>query len=138
MNDLFPNYVPPNEKIIMWEICFADMRGKPTNLLFHARQETALTGVTVPRRPGISLKWKGTRIRGVNWNIRHDNLLNGEVIAPIYGWHEKQYTEIDEDKHLVDINDEVKNADLRSIIQFCCDRWNIESPEEFQYRIGDL
>jgi hypothetical protein len=90
------------------------------------------------RRPGISLKWKGTRIRGVNWNIRHDNLLNGEVIAPIYGWHEKQYTEIDEDKHLVDINDEVKNADLRSIIQFCCDRWNIESPEEFQYRIGDL
>lgn len=65
-------------------------------------------------------------------------MLNGQPIEPVRGWHEKRWTDIDEDKHIIDINGDIRNTDLRSIISFCCNRWNIDQPEERQYNIGDL
>src|SRR5579862_503682 len=112
------------------------MREKPIPLQFTARQETALSGVIRPM-PGFSLKWKGVRIRGVNWNLQHPNILNGQATEPVRGWHEKLWNQIDQDKHIIDINDVVKNTDFRSMLRFCCDRWNIES-ESDQYNMGDL
>jgi hypothetical protein len=65
-------------------------------------------------------------------------MFSGQSIAPVRGWHEKLWTEIDEDKYIIDVNEDIKNEDFRSIIRFCCNRWNIEPLEEPQYRIGDL
>lgn len=130
------DYVPPYELTIVWDLRFADMREKPVPLQFHARLETAISGAVLPK-PGISLKWKGTRIRGVNWNIRHDNILDGQRVEPVRGWHEKLWNEIDGDKNIIDINDVIGNTDFRSVIRFCCQRWNIELSDT-QYGIGDL
>lgn len=132
------NYRQPNEKSIYWDLRFADMRDRPIPLQFHARLETPISGLQAIRpRPSGSLSWKGIRIRGVNWNIRHDNRLNGVEIAPVRGWHEKLFTEIDNDKYIIDINDEIRNIDFWAIVKFCCNRWNIEPPEERQMRMGD-
>jgi|SRR5579864_8190239 len=131
------DYVQPNEKIIIWDLRFTGMREKEIPLQFHARLETAISGVIRPK-PGVSLKWKGRRIRGVNHAFRHDNMLNALPAEPVRGWHEKLWNEVDEDKHIIDINGDIKNTDFRAVIRFCCDRWNIELPEENQRRIGDL
>jgi hypothetical protein len=97
------DYVLPNEKVIIWNLAFGDMRGKQVPLQFHARIETPISGFPVRPRPGISLKWKGKRIRAVCWAIRHDGAFNGQPIAPVRKWHEKQWTEVDEEKYIVDI-----------------------------------
>jgi hypothetical protein len=132
------DYVPPNEKIIIWDLAFADMRGKSTPLQFHARIETPISGFSVRPRPGISLKWSGRRIRAICWAARHDGTLDGRPLPPVRKWHEKQWTEADEDKYIVDVNQEIQNEDFRSLIKFCCKRWNIECPVEIQKRMGDL
>jgi len=131
------DYVEPDEKVIVWNLRFADMRERAVPLQFHARLETGISGSVRPK-PGISLKWKGQRIRGVNHALRHDNILDGQPREPIRGWHEKLWNEFDGDKYIVDINDQIQNTDFRSIIRFCCERWNIEPPEERQSRMGDL
>jgi hypothetical protein len=130
------DYVQPNEKNIVYEIRYSDMREKPADLRFRARLETGISGAPRPR-PGISLNWKNTRIRGVNWNLRHDSMLNGQLLEPVRGWHEKLWTEIDEDKYVVSIKEEVRNTDLRSMIRFCCQRWNIDLPEEPKNLLGE-
>lgn len=132
------DYVPPYEKIIIWDLAFKDMRGKSQPLQFHARIETPLAGFAIRPRPGISLKWRGLRIRGVGWHLKHEGTLNGEPIDAVRSWHEKQWTEIDEDKYIIDINAEMRNEDLRAVMKFCCNRWNNEWPEEKQGRLGDI
>jgi len=132
------SYRQPNEKSIYWDLRFVDMRDKPIPLQFHARIETPLSGLrSIRPLPGASLLWKGVRIRGVNWSIRHDNLHDGVQIAPVRKWHEKLYTEIDRDKYIIDINNDVKSTDFWAIVKFCCNRWNIEFPEEPQMKMGD-
>jgi hypothetical protein len=127
-----------NEKVLIWNLRFADMRERPIPLQFHARLETALSGLDAVRpKPGMSLKWQGIRIRGVNWNFRHDNMLNGVAVPPVRGWHEKVWTDQDEDRHLIDINGVVKNTDFHSMIRFCCKRWNIDYPAELQIKLGE-
>jgi hypothetical protein len=131
------DYVAPEEKRIYYEIRFKDMREKPADLRFFARLEQGLSGVRPLPKPGMSLWLLNSRIRGINWNMRHENMLNGVKIAPVREWHEKLWTDIDEDKYIVDINDEVRNTDLRSMIRFACERWNIDI-EEKQIQIGGL
>lgn len=132
------NYRQPNEKSIYWDLRFVDMRDKPIPLQFHARLETPLSGLhSIRPLPGASLLWKGIRIRGVNWNVFHDNMHNGVKIAPIRKWHEKLFTDIDQDKYIIDINDDIKNTDFWAIVKFCCDRWNIEFPDERQMIMGN-
>jgi hypothetical protein len=78
------NYKQPNEKSIYWDLRFADMRDRPIPLQFHARLETPISGLRVIRPlPGVSLLWKGIRIRGVNHSFLHENMLNGVQIAPV-------------------------------------------------------
>lgn len=127
-------YVAPDEKRIVFEIRFSDSPDKAVKLRFTARLETPLTGLPRPR-PGISLKWKGVRVRGVNYYLRHDSIRNGVSCGHIKYWHEKIFTNTDGDKYVIDMNDEVKNEDLWSLIRFCCKRWNIQL-EDKQYKLG--
>jgi hypothetical protein len=133
------DYVQPNELRIYYEIRFTDMREKETGLQVFARLEKPLTAVYPRPKPGISLLLRGRRIRGIGWTFRHETVLNGATIAPVYGWHENLWTDADEDKYLIDINEDVKktNTDFRSMISFACERWNINI-EEKQINIGGL
>lgn len=131
------DYVEPDEKRIIYEVRFSDMREKDAGLQLHARLEKPLSGVYPRPMPGISLKLGGRRIRGINWNLRHDSMLNAVPVGTVRGWHEKLWTNADGDKYIIDINTEVRNTDLHSMIRFACGRWNIEIPEN-QIRLGDL
>jgi hypothetical protein len=129
--------VQPFEKRFVCDVRFMDMKTKAVQLQFFARQEQAIAGVLPRPRPGLSLLWRGARIRGVNWYWRHDSLLHGVSCGHIKGWHEKVWTNSDGDKHIVDINGDVGNTDLTSMIKFCCDRWNIEFKDD-QFRLGGI
>jgi hypothetical protein len=129
--------VHPLEKRLICDLRFFDMPTKKVPLQFFARQEQAISGVWPRPRPGLSLRWRGVRIRGVNWFLRHDSLLNGVSCGRIKGWHEKVWTKSDGDKYIKDINNEIGNTDLTAMIKFCCGRWNIELKDD-QISLGGL
>ncbi len=129
--------VQPLERRFVCDVRFVDMKEKAVQLQFFARQEQAISGVLPRPLPGLSLLWRGVRIRGVNWAWRHDSLLHGVQCEHISGWHEKVWSNSDADKHIKDINDEVKNTDLPSMIKFCCNRWKIEFSDD-QFRLGGI
>lgn len=131
------HFEEPNEKRIVYEVRFADMREKDAGLQLVARLEKALSGVFPRPQPGLSLRLRGQRIRGINWNLRHGCQSNGVNTGFVKGWHEKLWTNLDADKYIVDINGEVRNTDLMSMIRFACQRWNVELPAD-QPRLGDL
>jgi len=130
------DYAEPNEKRLVYELRFTDMRDRDAHLQLHARLEKAIAGVFPRPMPGVSLRFCGRRIRGLNWNHRHDDRFGGVNVGIVRGWHEKVWTNADQDKHIIDINGQVRNTDMLSLISFCCDRWNIEAPQ--QLRIGDI
>lgn len=132
-----PVSTEPNEKRIVYDLRFLDAPEKEAHLQFLARQETPVSGVYPRPMPGMSLRWKGVRIRGINWNLRHDVVSNGVSTGYIRGWHEKLWTNADADKYIVDINGEVRNRDLNSMIRFAFERWNVEDPKG-QTRLGGL
>ena len=127
----------PDEKRIIYEVRFADMREKDAHLQLLARLEKAIAGVYPRPLPGISMRLAGRRIRGINWNLRHDCIQNGVSVGRIRGWHEKRWTNSDGDKFIVDINGEVRNTDLLSMIRLACQRWNIDLPAD-QPRLGGI
>jgi len=97
---------------IRYEIRLKDQPGTVLYLQYFARQEQpALPAVPKPT-PGISLLWKGRRIRGVSRRIKHDVIRDGIKTGVICGWYEHQWTNTDEDRYIVDINNFVKNPDF--------------------------
>jgi hypothetical protein len=127
----------PLEKRIVCDLRFTDMPTKRVQLQLFARLEQAISGVLPKPRPGIALLFKGTRIRGVNYFLRHDSLTHGVSSGHVKGWHEKIWMNTDGDKHIIDVNSAVGNIDLTSMIRFCCDRWNIEFKDD-QFRLGGI
>jgi hypothetical protein len=85
-----------------------------------------LPGVASTNHPSAALMWKGKRIRGLDYKIRHDIVRNGLIEGYIKGWHEHYWTDTDEDANIRDPNPPVKNGDLQSIISWACNVWNIE------------
>jgi hypothetical protein len=131
------DYIAPNELRIYYEIRLNHMREKDAGLILFARLEKPITAVRPRPLPGVALLHRGRRIRGINWTFRHDTVFNGQPIAPVYGWHENRWTDLDEDKYIIDINGEVGNQDFQSIIWLACKRWNIEIDDK-QIQIGGL
>jgi hypothetical protein len=86
-----------------------------------------LPGVPSVKRPSASLMWKGNRIRGIDWTIKHEviqyGVPTGEVIR---GWHEHYWTDEDESKAIREPNPPPKNEDMSALITWCCANWNIE------------
>jgi hypothetical protein len=126
-----------NERLIAYALRFVDspLADQPLQLI--ARLERNIPGIAPRPKPGISLRWKGHyRIRQISHALRHDCLLNGVPNGHVKGWHEKIWTNTDEDKFIVDVNHEIGNTDLMTMIRFCCERWNIE-PLKDSLRLGD-
>lgn len=113
---------PPNELRITYEIRRSDNPLQNIKLQFNARKEI----VSSQTRWGVSLRWQGERIRGIDYKLREDIIRGGLIIGNLKHWHEHIWTENDRDKNIVDANDIVKNEDMRSILETCLDRWNVE------------
>jgi hypothetical protein len=101
------------------------------SLLFEARTpRTPLPGVPSVKRPSASLMWRGSRIRGIDWTIKHEvtryGVLTGEIIR---GWHEHYWTNGDESKSIREPNPSPRNSDMSALIAWCCANWNIEGIE---------
>ena len=100
---------------------FLEMR-KPRKLL---------PGVAPTQRPAASLMWHGERIRGIDWNIKHevtrDGVPTGDVIR---GWHEHYWTDADGCKSIREPKPIPKNEDIVALIVWCCKQWNIEGIQE--------
>lgn len=115
---------------IRYEVRKKDNPGAYLGLQIFAK----LNRTPVPRgispTPSVSLLWYNLRIRGINRKLRHDVVQNGIVVGTVRGWHEHQWTDADEDKFVIDVNALIKKSDLRSLLQFCMKRWNIEFPEQ--------
>ncbi|MBA3356454.1 MAG: hypothetical protein H0U18_11100 [Pyrinomonadaceae bacterium] len=114
-------------------------RGNETgnlHLRLFARLEKQVNAAVVKPQPGVSLLWCNKRIRCICWRLRHDIIRDGRVIGFVRHWHEKQWTDPDEDKFIIDANDFVKkNIDFASLIYLCLRRWNIETSEQYQMEI---
>jgi hypothetical protein len=127
-----------NERLIIYDLRFVDGPNINQPLQLIARLERNIPGIAPRPKPGISLRWKGHfRIRQISYALRHDCLLNGIQHGHVRGWHEKIWTNADEDKYIVDVNSEIKNTDLTTMIRFCCERWNIE-PLKDSLRLGEI
>ncbi len=99
-------------------------------LRFSAR--LAKTGPVKPF-PGIALFWyRSKRIRGISWAVRHDIVRNNAVIGKVKGWYEHRWTDVDEDRSIVDVNRDIDRTDLFSMVNFCLNRWNIEEVEQLR------
>jgi len=101
-------------------------------LIFEAHSpRKPLPGVASVRRPSASLLWRGERVRGIDWTIKHevifDGVPTGEVIR---GWHEHYWTDKDGTKSLRAPRSTPKNSDLSALISWCCSEWNIEDVPE--------
>ncbi len=97
-------------------------------LVFETRTpRNPLPGVPSVRRPSASLVWKGNRIRGIDWTIKHEvvryGVPTGEVIR---GWHEHYWTDEDESKTIREPNPSPSNEDMSALILWCCANWKIE------------
>jgi len=79
-------------------------------------------------RPSAALLWHGKRIRGIDHKIVHPKIENGLMVGEVRGWHEHQWTDIDGDDFVIDVNGPMRNVqeDFRSVLRFCMERWRIE------------
>src|SRR5690242_7125801 len=79
-------------------------------LMIYARVKKAISNV--PRGlPSCVIQWHGYRIRGVDYEVRHDN-PDGQ---PVRGWHEHIWNDEDEDSRVIPASPAVKKPDLGGI-----------------------
>lgn len=83
--------------------------------------------------PSAVLEWHGKRIRGLNYEVRHDN-PDGSVVR---GWHEHLWSPAEQDACVIPAHPEPQRKDLRGILQWGLKRWNIEVREE-QVSVDDV
>ena len=96
-------------------------------LEFYGRvMKRGLTGVASTQYPSASLLWHGKRIRGVDYKIKHEVVEGGIVVGVIKGWHEHYWTDLDEDEAIRELNPPLRNYDLKAVIAWCSEQWNIE------------
>lgn len=100
-----------------------DDPGRETQLIIRAHAKKSPPGP--PKGiPSCVLQWHGHRIRGVNWEVWHDN-PDGTIVR---GWHEHIWNDKDGDGHVVPVH--VSQPSLRKLFEWGLDKWNIEVKQE--------
>jgi len=99
-------------------------------------KEIPLAGVPSSSSPGASLFWHGKRIRGIDWNIKHEIMYRGVPTGEfVRGWHEHYWDEgdwhdgKDPDGHppiRIPKISPPKRCDMSGLIAWACTQWNIE------------
>jgi len=125
-----------NEIRLTYEIRRRNNEAERLRRRFFARLEKQANAAVVKPFPGVSLLWYNHRIRAICWRLRHDAYRDGQFIGYVRGWHEKQWTDADHDRFIIDANSIVGDkTGFASLIGLCLRRWNIEAPE--QYELGE-
>jgi hypothetical protein len=120
---------PPNsdtEKKIVYDIRRRDMPQKDIHLRLCARLAPWVPGSGPKPIPGVSLQWKGHPVRKLDYSLRHDSKRHGVSIGHVKGWHEHVWTDQDEDEYVVIADPPVKAQDIKSLIRWAAEKWNIE------------
>jgi hypothetical protein len=101
-------------------------RAKPIpGLVVKAKAHEAPSGVPHPP-PSAALEWFGKRIRGLNYELWHDN-PDGTIVK---GWHEHLWSPAEQDAHVVRARPEPTKRQLLDIFKWGLAKWNIEVLEE--------
>ena len=96
-----------------------------TGLVIVATVRTSPPGVPKPI-PSSALEWFGKRIRGLNYEVWHDN-PDGSVVR---GWHEHVWYPQYRDSYVVAARPEPTRKDLLAVLKWGLVKWNIEVQEE--------
>ena len=76
--------------------------------------------------PSSALEWYGKRIRGLNYELWHDN-PDGTTVR---GWHEHVWSPREQDAHVVPTRPEPTRKQLLDILKWGLRKWNIDILEE--------
>ena len=94
-------------------------------LVVKARLHQAPIGL--PRlSPSAALEWYAKRIRGINYELRHDN-PDGTFIR---GWHEHVWCPDEQDQRVIAARPEPRRKDLLGLLKWGLKKWNIEVRRE--------
>jgi hypothetical protein len=126
-----------SEKKIVYDIRRRDMPKKNISLQLCARLAPSLSAGGAKATPGVSLRWRGKTIRKVDYALRHDSMRYGVSAGHLSGWHEHIWTDEDEDRYVIAADPTVKGRDIRSLVRWAADKWNIELEQiAGQYILG--
>jgi hypothetical protein len=109
----------------------ADSSKPIKGLIVVAKAHQAPIGLPHPT-PSVALEWYGRRIRGLNYELRHDN-PDGSTVK---GWHEHIWSPNEQDALVIQANPEPRDRSLRGVLNWGLDKWNIEVKQE-QESIND-
>ena len=108
-----------------WKIhslVFAKDDSKPIpGLVVMAKAHQAPIGLPHPT-PSSALEWFGKRVRGLNYELWHDNPDGTRVT----GWHEHVWSPDEDDHRVVTARPEPRKRDLLGILKWGLKKWNIE------------
>lgn len=94
-------------------------------LVVIAKVHQAPVGLPRPT-PSAALEWHGKRIRGLNYELWHDN-PDGTIVR---GWHEHLWSPKEQDHRVIPAHPEPRKRDLQGILKWGLRRWNIEVKRE--------
>jgi hypothetical protein len=126
----FPSSGSPSSNVIIIEsgVFKKSNPGTPIGgLVVMAKARQAPTGIPKPN-PSSALMWYGKRIRGLNYELWHDN-PDGSIVK---GWHEHLWSPEDEDAYVISARPKPTRRGLLDIFKWSLKRWNIEVLEKQQ------
>ncbi len=94
-------------------------------LIVIAKAHQAPTGLPRPT-PSSALEWYGKRIRGLNYELWHDN-PDGTLVR---GWHEHIWSPQEGDHRVIAARPKPQRKNLLGILKWGLNRWNIEVMRE--------
>jgi hypothetical protein len=104
-------------------------KSEPNNpirgLIIIAKARQAPTGLPKPN-PSSALEWNGKRIRGLNYELRHDN-PDGTIVK---GWHEHLWSPEDQDSYVVSARPKPQRCGLGDVFKWSLKKWNIKILEK--------
>jgi len=103
----------------------ADSNNVIKGLVVIAKARHAPPGVPHPP-PSCALEWYGRRIRGLNYELFHDN-PDGSIVR---GWHEHIWSPKELDAHVVQARPEPTRKTLLDVLRWGLKKWNIAVLEE--------
>lgn len=106
-------------------------KSEPNNpirgLMVMAKARQSPTGIPKPN-PSSALEWHGKRIRGLNYELWHDN-PDGSIVKR---WHEHLWSPEDQDSYVVSAEPKPTRKGLLDIFKWSLKKWNIEVLEKQQ------
>jgi hypothetical protein len=104
-------------------------KSEPNNpvpgLIVMAKAREAPPGIPKPT-PSAAPEWYGKRVRGLNYELWHDN-PDGSIVK---GWHEHIWSPGDQDSYVVPARPEITRRALLDVLKWGLEKWNIEVLEK--------